>query len=177
MRLQATALISGAIGIHDIESIRRSHATGTRCTPTLCIGIVANTNTDTESTVFTPGTPSPTGTSADGKVVPSESEPSGANADQRAGNQVEAEVVEFDEARRADVDGGRDGDAGEDDQVQGWRGGLVAGRDCAWFVEICGGRVRVAGFRVVCDGFAVVVQGEQFLGHALAVLVVVLRCG
>ena len=64
-------------------------------------------------------------------MVPSESEPGGTDANKRARDQVKAEVVELDEARRADVDGRGDGDSGEDDQVGWWRGGLVAGRDCA----------------------------------------------
>lgn len=53
---------------------------------------------------------------------------------------------------------------------------MVAGRDRAW-LEVCGGRVRVSRLGGVCHGLAVVVQGEQLLGHALAVLAVVLRCG
>lgn len=139
MGLQATALVSGAI---HTKSLRRSHnATGTRVAPALCISIVANTNADTESAILTPGTPGPARTSADGKVVPSESEPGGSDTDQRAGDEVEAEVVEFDEAGRADIYCYCDRDAGEDDQVGWWRGGLVAGWDWACFVEVCGGRV------------------------------------
>ena len=137
MGVNATTLIRSPATIH-IQPLRRPHATRPRRAPTLRVRVVANANADAESAVLAPGTPGPAGASADGQVVPSEREPGGADADQRAGDQVEAEVVEFDKARRADVDGDGDGDAGEDDQVGWGRGGLVAGWDGAW-AEFGGG--------------------------------------
>lgn len=59
-------------------------------------------------------------------MVPSKAEPRAENADQGSGDQVEAEVIELHEARRADINRHRYRDESDDDEVVGRRSGLVA---------------------------------------------------
>lgn len=105
--------------------------------PVVGVRVVAHTDSYAECALLAARTPCPASALADGEVVPAESEPSAEDADDGAGDQVGSEVVEFDEARGADVDGDGDGDECDDDQVVGRCGCLVAGGDGAREVCCC----------------------------------------
>ena len=65
-------------------------------------------------------------------MVPPETEVRAHDADEGAEEDVEAVVAEVGVAGRADVDGGADGDEGDDEGVDWGRRGLVAQRYGCW---------------------------------------------
>lgn len=108
-------------------------------------------------------------------MVPSECEPRGDDSDQRAENEIEAEMVVFGEARGADVDCNGDGGEGWDDKVVWWSGCCVTDAErvggCGCYVIVAVGVAvaRVRGEVVVVEGAIVLMESVGSCVFAWAV--------
>ena len=97
--------------------------------PAFAADVGVNAETDSEGSVATAGTPGPTGTLADGEVVPAEGKPADDGTQDGAEEDVGAVVTEIGVARGRDVGRSGDGSEGDDQEVGGRCGGLVTERD------------------------------------------------
>lgn len=96
--------------------------------------------------VGAPRAPGPARALGHGQVIPAEREEGADGAHEEAEEDVEAVVAKVEPARGGDEDGGEEGRRGEDEEVQGGRGGLAAGRGQRGVV---GGEEPGRGGRVV----------------------------
>lgn len=119
--------------------------------PPLRANISRNADPNPERPIPGPSAPAPARARADREVVPAEGEPGADDADQAAGNDVEAEVAEVGEAGAGDVDGGCEGDEGNYEGPDGGSGRLVADGDY-WGGGGVGAFVRGERAVVLCVG-------------------------